>query len=907
MDRYSYLHNGDPAAIEDLYQSYKLDKDSVDFGWKKFFEGFELGLSRFDENAPNAVVDENILKEINVLNLIKGYRTRGHLFTKTNPVRERRKYSPDLSLMNFGLNDSDLDTTFNAGVEIGIGPATLRNIIAHLEETYCESVGAEYVYIRNPQKIEWLQKKMESRKNKPSFSLEKKRRILTKLNQATVFENFIHTKYVGQKRFSLEGLEALIPALDAVIEYGAELGVKEYIIGMAHRGRLNVLANIMNKTYEEIFKEFEGKAYEDDGLFEGDVKYHLGYSSDIVTKGGKQVHLSLAANPSHLEAVNPVVKGMARAKLKNSYQNDIDAVAPILIHGDASISGQGIIYEVLQMAGLRAYNVGGTVHIVTNNQIGFTTNYTDSRTSTYCTDVAKVTLCPVFHVNGDDAEAVVYAVNLAMEYRQEFNSDVFIDLLGYRKYGHNEGDEPRFTQPILYKAIASHPNPREIYSKQLLASGAVEAELAKEMEKEFKSLLQEKMESAKKAEPSVARPAVKDTWEGFILAHEHDFLNSPDTSISEKEFKQIAEKITSIPSDFKAFSKVVKLFGERKKMIAEGKFDWAMGEMMAYATLLNEGHDVRISGQDVERGTFSHRHAVLKEEESEREYNTLKPMMDSSGKSFEIYNSLLSEYAVLGFEYGYSWSTPQSLTIWEAQFGDFMNGAQIIIDQFISSAKAKWRRHSGLVMLLPHGYEGQGPEHSSARLERFLQLSANWNWQVVNCTTPANMFHALRRQLHRNFRVPLIAMTPKSLLRHPLCMSNIEEFTSGGFKEIIDDNYVKAQDVKRVLFCSGKIYYDLLLKQQNDKRKDVAIVRLEQLYPAPAFFMKRIYDKYKNAEFCWVQEEPKNMGAWTYLLRWEQNMKLKLISRKASATPATGFAKLHGEEQNNLVETAFAI
>lgn len=906
MDKFSYVSNADIGAIDDLYQQYLQDNDSVDFGWKKFFEGFELGQQKFNGKLGTTEVSEDVIKEINVLNLIKGYRSRGHLFTKTNPVRDRRKYLPNLELPNFGLSSADLDKTFNAGIEIGIGPAKLKDIIAHLEKTYCESIGAEYVYIRNPRKVEWLQKRMEEGRNIPHFSLEEKEQILNKLNQAAIFENFIHTKYVGQKRFSLEGLESLIPALDAVIQYGANLGVEEFILGMAHRGRLNVLANIMNKTYEEIFKEFEGKAYEDDGLFEGDVKYHLGYSSDIVTKNGKPVHLSLAANPSHLEAVNPVVKGMAKAKLKNRYHHDIDKICPILIHGDASIAGQGIIYEVLQMAGLRAYSVGGCMHIVTNNQIGFTTNYTDSRTSTYCTDVAKVTLCPVFHVNGDDAEAVVYAIRLAMEYRQEFNSDVFIDLLGYRKYGHNEGDEPRFTQPLLYKAIAAHQSTREIYSEKLLSAGSVEADLAKQMEKEFRKLLQEKMELAKMAEPSLAKPNVTDTWAGFISARESDFFQSPDTAVPTELFKSLAEKITSIPSDFKAFSKIEKLFGERKNMITNGSFDWAMGELMAYATLLHEGHDVRMSGQDVERGTFSHRHAIIKQEDSEKEYCPLQHVSDTSVSTFEIYNSLLSEYAVLGFEFGYSWSTPNALTLWEAQFGDFANGAQIVIDQYISSAKAKWKRHSGLVLLLPHGYEGQGPEHSSARIERFLQQSANWNWQVVNCTTPANMFHALRRQLHRNFRVPLIAMTPKSLLRHPACVSKLEEFTTGGFQEIIDDPYVDSKKVKRVLFCSGKVYYDLLDKQQKDQRKDVAIVRLEQLYPCPNHFMQIIYDKYEGSEFCWVQEEPKNMGAWTFLLRWDINFKLKLISRKASATPATGFNKTHISEQADLVERAFS-
>ena len=905
MDSFSYLSNAEAAVIDSLYEQYKANPESVEFGWRKFFEGFDLGHQRHTGKGHPAG-SEDFIKEINVLNLIRGYRQRGHLFTQTNPVRERRQYTPSLSIENFGLQQPDLEKTFNAGIEIGIGPAKLKDIIAHLQQTYCNSIGAEFIFIREPQKVKWIQQKMESSRNIPNLSIEEKRHILSKLNQATVFENFLHTKYVGQKRFSLEGLETLIPALDAVIHYGADLGVEEFVLGMAHRGRLNVLANIMNKTYEEIFKEFEGKAYEDDGLFEGDVKYHLGYSSDILTHNGKKVHLSLAANPSHLEAVNPVVKGMAKAKIKTRYNGDIDKICPILIHGDASIAGQGIIYEVLQMAGLKAYTVGGCVHMVTNNQIGFTTNYTDARTSTYCTDIAKTTLSPVFHVNADDVEAVVYTIKLAMEYRQEFNSDVFIDLLGYRKYGHNEGDEPRFTQPLLYKAIASHKNPREIYAEQLMASGKVEADLAKQMEKEFRALLQEKLEEAKRAEPSLPEPKTINTWEGFRSAVEKDFHSSPPTGVHEKTLKTLAQKIATIPDGFKAFSKIEKLFNDRKKMIADGSFDWAMGELLAYATLINEGFPVRMSGQDCQRGTFSHRHALIKQEDSEKEYCPLQHMDEFQKADFEIYNSLLSEYAVLGFEFGYSWATPNALTLWEAQFGDFANGAQIIIDQYLSSAKAKWKRHSSLVLLLPHGHEGQGPEHSSARLERFLQLSANWNWQVINCTTPANFFHALRRQMKRDFRVPLIAMTPKSLLRHPACVSKLEDFTSGSFQEVIDDVYVKTKEVKRVLFCSGKIYFDLLERQQQEKRKDVAIVRVEQLYPAAHIHMAKIYEKYAHAQFYWVQEEAKNNGAWTFLLRWDINFKLSLISRKASATPATGFAKTHSKEQQELIDKAFS-
>lgn len=907
MVEHSYLSNADVSVIDDLYKQYEANPESVDFGWKKFFEGFDLGQGKATSNGAAQEVSEDVLKEINVLNLIKDYRTRGHLFTKTNPVRDRRTYTPSLAISNFNLTDKDLETTFNAGVELGIGPAKLKDIIAHLEATYCQSIGAEYVYMRDPEKVEWLQRKMESRKNQPSFNIEEKRHFLNKLNKAVLFENFLHTKFVGQKRFSLEGLETLIPALDAIIQYGADQSAEEVVIGMAHRGRLNVLANILKKSYKEIFKEFEGKAFEE-GLFEGDVKYHLGYSSDIKTHNNKNVHISLSPNPSHLETVSSVVEGITRAKLDHKHGNDGDKVIPVLIHGDASLAGQGIAYEVGQMAGLDAYNVGGSIHIAANNQIGFTTNYTDGRTSTYCTDVAKVTLCPVFHVNADDVEAVVYAVQLALEFRQKFNTDVYLDLLGYRKYGHNEGDEPRFTQPVLYKAISKHQNPRQLYIQKLLAAGSIEAELAKEMEKNFKKDLQTFLDTAKEEAASQATNFIKSEWENFTSPSAQDAKLNPKTSVTQKQFLELAKKITTIPEGFIAFKKVAKLFTDRENMIKNNSYDWAMGELMAYATLLAEGYHVRMSGQDCERGTFSHRHAVIKQEDdAENEYIALNNLSEKQAK-FEIYNSLLSEYAVMGFEYGYSMATPNSLTLWEAQFGDFSNGAQIIIDQYLSAAEAKWKTYSGLVLLLPHGYEGQGPEHSSARLERYLQLCANQNMQVVNISTPANLFHLFRRQMLRNFRNPLVVMTPKSLLRHPKCVSTIEDFTKGSFEEVIDDASIsKPATVKRVLLCSGKIYYDLLkYNEEEAKRNDVAIVRVEQLYPYPTDKISEIRKKYSKAEVCWIQEEPKNQGAYLYLLRYEENFDFKIIARKSSASPATGIAALHAKEQKELMEQAFA-
>jgi 2-oxoglutarate dehydrogenase E1 component len=908
MDNLSYLSNAHSSYIDSLYQSYKENPNSVEFGWQKFFEGFDFG-QRSEGNVAGGETPEQFLKEINVLNMIHGYRDRGHLFTKTNPVRERRKYYPGKELETFGLSDADLDTVFNAGVEVGLGAAKLRDILKLLEDTYCQSIGAEYTYIRNPKKVKWFQDRMERERNTPNFSVETKKRILKKLNEAVVFESFLGTKFLGQKRFSLEGAETVIPALDSVIEKGAALGIEEFVIGMAHRGRLNVLANIMNKTYRDIFSEFEGKGYDESKPFGGDVKYHLGFSTDVETEAGKKVHLSLCPNPSHLEAVDPVVEGITRSKIDFKYGGDNNKIAPILIHGDASIAGQGILYEVLQMAKLDGYKTGGTIHLIINNQVGFTTNYKDARSSIYSTDIAKLTLSPVFHVNGDDVEAIVYAINMAVEYRQMYHNDVFIDILCYRRYGHNESDEPKFTQPLLYKIIEKHPNPREIYNKKLMEHGSVDANLAAEMEKEFRGLLQERLNESKESNLYEPNPMYSGAWNGLKMASPEELFAPSQTAVAEKQFLDIANQITTLPSDKKFFKKIEKLFEDRKRMVENKTFDWAMGELMAYGTLLSEGLRVRVSGQDVERGTFSHRHAVVKVEDSEEEYIPLSQIKSGDANAkFDIFNSHLSEYGVLGFEYGYALANPQSLTIWEAQFGDFVNGAQIIIDQFLVSAETKWQRSNGLVMLLPHGYEGQGPEHSSARIERFMEACAEYNIQVANITTPANYFHLLRRQLKRSFRKPLVVFTPKSLLRHPLCVSKLEEFTQGKFKEVIDDTYVKAQDVRRVLFCTGKIYYDLLEKQQTDKRKDVAIVRVEQVYPTPFAQLQTIKDKYiKAKELVWVQEEPENMGVWPYFCRKFRNsdIKLDVISRKESSSTATGYAKQHVSQQLYIIGKAF--
>ncbi len=900
MDKHSYLSNADGAVIEDYYQRYINNPDSVSEGWRKFFEGFEFARKNYDTDVP-----EGFQKEFKVINLIDGYRTRGHLFTKTNPVRARRTYRPTLDIENYGLEKADLETVFQAGNEIGIGPSKLKDIIDHLEQTYCDSIGIEYMYIRKPEEVAWIREKLEL-KNRPKYSEKEKKHILHKLNQAVVFEKFLHTKFVGQKRFSLEGNEALIPALDAVIEKGADIGIKEFIIGMAHRGRLNVLANIFNKTYEKIFSEFEGKEYEDN-LFDGDVKYHLGYSCDVKTDSGHDVHMTLAPNPSHLETVGPVVEGITRSKL-DTYLKDEKKVVPIIIHGDAAIAGQGVVYEVVQMAQLDGYRVGGTLHIVVNNQIGFTTNYIDGRSSTYCTDVAKVTLSPVLHVNGDDVEAVIQAIQFAIEYRQTFHKDVFIDILGYRKYGHNEGDEPKFTQPLLYKAIGKHKNPRDLYLDKLISEGIISKEKASEQESVFNQLLQERLDDAKQIERATVSHflnRLNRTWQGIEVSDEDSFLTSPDTSYDKKKLIALADKINSLPKDKKFINKLARLFEARKQMIKDDNLDWAMGELLAYATLLADKHPIRFSGQDVERGTFSHRHAVVKVEDSEEEYTPLNNISKDQAPLY-IYNSLLSEYGVLGFEYGYAMASPNALTIWEAQFGDFNNGAQIIIDQFLSAAEEKWKTQNGLVMLLPHGYEGQGAEHSSGRMERFLQLCAEDNMQVANCSTPANFFHILRRQLKWNFRKPLVVFTPKSLLRHPKCVSTVDELAKGKFQEIIDDTTAKAKDVDTLVFCTGKFYYDLLAKKEDINAENIALVRLEQLYPLPFNQIEEIVKKYnKTKKIIWAQEEPENMGAWSHMMRHLSHLNLEVISLAESGAPATGSAKAHVVRHTAIIDKLF--
>ena len=913
MSNYSYLSNGDPKAIESIYQQYKADPESVDEGWKKFFEGFEFAQEEFP-TLPNATSSSSSSstdlvsdKEVRVRNLIHAYRTRAHLRSKTNPVRERRDRKPILDLKDFGLSESDLSTEFNSGEEIGIGRATLKKIIESLKYIYEGTVGFEYMSVRDPEKLKWLREKIE--KDALSFnpSQKQRKRILTKLNEAVIFENFLHTKYLGQKRFSLEGGETTIPALDAIISKGAELGVEEVMIGMAHRGRLNVLANIMGKTYEQIFNEFEGNAKPDLTMGDGDVKYHMGFSSQVVTESGEKVEVKLAPNPSHLEAVNPVVEGFVRAKGDAEYNSERTKILPILIHGDAAVAGQGIMYEVVQMSQLAGYNTGGTIHFVINNQVGFTTDFDDARSSVYCTDVAKIIDAPVLHVNGDDPEAVVFCVQFATEYRQKFGGDIFVDMVCYRRHGHNESDEPKFTQPSLYNLISKHPNPREVYNKKLIEQGEVEAALAKNMDKEFRAMLQDRLNMIKQKPLDYVYQPLEELWRNLRRSKPEDFELSPETGVDEKEIKKVAEALTKVPDGFKPIKQIEKQLKQRKDMFfKDKKLNWAGGELLAYGTLLLEDNPVRLTGQDVERGTFSHRHAVLHDANTNEAYNSLNHI-EGADRKFEVYNSLLSEFGVMGFEFGYAMANPNALTIWEAQFGDFANGAQVMIDQFISCSESKWQRMNGLVLLLPHGYEGQGPEHSNARPERYLQLCAEYNMIVANITTPANFFHALRRQLTWEFRKPLIVMSPKSLLRHPKAISDLEEFTKGRFQEVVGDETVKPGSARKVVLCSGKVYYDLIEKKEKDKNKDVAIIRLEQLHPFPKKQISELLDKYKKAEdFIWLQEEPENMGYWNYIQRIYPERSFKLIARKASASPATGYAKVHAQEQEQILEKAFA-
>ncbi len=901
MDDLSFLQSLNSEAIEELYRKYRENPDSVDSSWHHFFQGFDL--ARRDYSHPESeslTFDE----EFKVLNLINGYRKRGHLFTQTNPVRTRRKYFPTLDLENYGLAEENLDTAYHAGREIGRGKIPLRDIVDNLKDTYCGHIGSEYMFIRIPEKISWLTERIEKGNNRTIFTPEEKKKIYHNLVEAVGFEKFIHNKFVGQKRFSLEGAEILVPALNDLVEKGAELGVKELNIGMAHRGRLNILANVLRKPAQDIFNEFEGESYEE-RISLGDVKYHLGYSNTVKSSKGKKVIVNIVPNPSHLESSAPVIQGVSRERIDHVYEGNNNSLVPIIIHGDAAIAGQGVVYEVVQMSELEGYKTGGTIHLVINNQVGFTTNYRDARSSTYCTDVGKVIKAPIWHVNGDDVEGLVHVMRMAIEYRQLFHTDVFIDILAYRKYGHNEGDEPRFTQPTLYKAIASHPNPRDLYKKELLEQAVLSNEDISQAEAEFDSRMEKQLDASRKGTRVSIQQFLELRWKGLRYASLEDFEESRETGVPASTLHRIAKQINSLPKDLVFFNKSIKLVEERARMIRENRVDWALGELLAYGSLLLEDHPVRFSGQDSIRGTFSHRHAGTVMDETTEIYFPLK-YLDEKQAPFNIYNSPLNEYGVLGFEYGYAMACPQNLTIWEAQFGDFVNVAQVILDQYISSAEEKWGLMNGLVLYLPHGFEGQGPEHSSARIERFLSLAAGCNMHIINPTTPANLFHALRNHMKKPSRVPLVVFTPKSLLRHPLCVSTLDDLEKGRFLPVYDDDNNDVDEVRRVVLCSGKIYYDLLARKQKVGARDIALIRLDQIFPFPGKEIEKILKKYRNNMLTlWVQEEPENMGAWYYIRNALKKTEVIPVTRQPSGSPATGLFKLHEISQKEIIDKVF--
>lgn len=912
MDKFSFLNAAHTSYFADLYDQYLQSPDSVEPSWRAFFQGYDFGSENYGLQSENiesvsTQMPESLQKEFQVVKLIDGYRMRGHLFTKTNPVRERRTYEPSLAIENFGLSANDLDTVFSAGEILGIGTQTLREILIHLDKIYCSSIGVEYMYLRNPEVIGWWQSQLNINDNQPNFNEDSKKYILSKLNQAVTFENFLQTKYVGQKRFSLEGGESLIPALSNTLYISVEkYGVKECVLGMAHRGRLSTLVNIFRKPVHELFSEFDGKDFEELD-FDGDVKYHLGLTLDKTYQNGKTIKMNLVPNPSHLETVASVAEGITRAKIDTDYNGDDSKILPIIIHGDAAIAGQGIVYEVAQMSQLNGYKTGGTLHIVVNNQIGFTTNYLDARSSTYCTDVAKVTLSPVLHVNADDAEAVVHAVELALAYRMRYKKDVYIDLLGYRKYGHNEGDEPRFTQPKLYKEIAKHDNPFKIYSDKLIAEKTIDQAYTDGIVEEFKNVLETAYDKSKDEKSSKVREFMIERWNGFSRKGLEAILKPENTSYPKDNLEGIAKVVSTVPEGVKFVRKAERILEGRASMVFEtDTLDWGMAETLAYGTLLEEGYNIRISGQDVERGTFSHRHAILRDEISEDRINLLNTNPKNKGK-MDIYNSFLSEYGVLGFDYGYAMANPNTLTIWEAQFGDFSNGAQIIFDQYLSAAEDKWKAQNGIVVLLPHGYEGQGSEHSSARMERYLQLCADDNMIVADCTTPANFYHLLRRQMKWDFRKPLIVFTPKSLLRHPKAVSSLNELATGEFQEVIDDT-LNPEQVTKLVFCTGKFYYDLLAQREKLENNSIALVRIEQLFPLHEDKIKQVIAKYPNAKnYVWAQEEPKNMGAWSHVVQRLDFVKLEVMSRPYSSVPAPGSSTRDKRRQQRVIDQVFDI
>jgi 2-oxoglutarate dehydrogenase E1 component len=928
--KFSYLQVGNVEYIDALYEQYLSDPNSVEESWRYLFEGMELGadfarkeaapLAPAATPAASPAVTSGIdwARELKVVELIETYRAYGGWLADINPLEAAPSSHPELDLSRFGLSNADLSQTYQAGKLLGLGQAKLSDIWAFLKETYCRTLATETAHITRREMRDWVRTRVEGTRGRETFDASTKRKMLERVSQADRFEYFLHTRYVAQKRFSLEGGEATITGLDRIIETGAELGATEFVMGMAHRGRLNVLTQVFGKKHESVFVEFEGNYKVDPEDGEGDVKYHKGYLTDLTLPSGKKVRMTLASNPSHLEFVNAVVEGMARARQNQVGDSDGSRVVPILIHGDAAFAGQGVCYETLNMSLLEGYGTGGTLHIVINNQVGFTTDPKDARSTQYATDMAKMMDAPIFHVNGNDVEAVAFASRLAIEYRQKFKRDVFIDLICYRKHGHNEGDEPAFTQPLTYKKIKTLPTVREIYARKLASEGTVTAEESEKIAAAIMDKLDAAQQIAKKGGLKPKNSDLEESWKNLKRASTEDFFRPVRTQLDAKTLVSIAEKINSMPAGFQVHPKLARFFEARLKAVRDGKgIDWGSGEALAYASLMAEGHSVRLSGQDVERGTFSHRQSVLHDFETGQLYRPFDATAQKGAK-YLVHNSFLSETGVMGFEYGYSIVAPESLVIWEGQFGDFANGAQVIIDQFLASGETKWQRMSGLVLLLPHGYEGQGPEHSSARLERFLQLAGQGNMIVGNFSTPAQIFHALRRQVKRDFRKPLVVMSPKSLLRLPAAVSELSEFTERGFQEVLDDTTAPKTEVKRVLLCSGKVYYDLAAERERSGRKDVAIVRVEQLYPWPADMLAKILGAYSNArEYLWVQEEPRNMGAWTFVFgTWAGALdnfsekvggkSIRYAGRPTSASPAVGSPKWSEQQQKDLVAAAFA-
>lgn len=885
--------------IDALYRQWKADPDSVSTDWQFFFRGFEFAGSGqiVSEAVPQELAPSRDQAKVECL--IRRYRDLGHLLACMDPLSACPTDHPLLELKTFDLSTGDLDKTFFAGTLMPAGTATLKEILALLRETYCRSIGVEYMHLQDPHERQWLRERMEPFRNRPRLNPEEKRDILTKLSQSAIFESFLNKKYVGVTRFSLEGGDGVIPLLDTVMEYSAGLGIKEIVLGMAHRGRLNVQANILKKPVSDIFAEFES-CYDPDQLMgAGDVKYHNGYLSDLTTRGGHPIRIFLVNNPSHLEAVDPVVEGIARARQEMLGEADTAEVMPILIHGDAAFAGQGIVTETLNMSQLAGYRTGGTLHLIINNQIGYTTLPEDARSTRYSTDVAKMLMVPIFHVHGENPEAIVQAARLASEYRRTFSKDVVIDLVCYRRYGHNEGDEPYFTQPTMYDRIRRRPPLNRIYAEQLAGENIVSSKQIENIEKEIEDHLSTAYEEIHGS--ACLYPEIKffENWRDYHGTYSFDDIN---TKVNKTRLKELSAQINRVPDNFNLHPKLKNLLSKRLEAAEKGVgIDWANAEALAFATLISEGTSIRLSGQDVGRGTFSQRHSVLMDRQSGEAYIPLNHLPNQANDMFRVHNSLLAEAGVLGFEYGYSLTRPEVLTLWEAQFGDFVNNAQAIIDLFLAAGQSKWERLSGLTLLLPHGWEGLGPEHSSARLERFLQLCAEENLQVCNLTTPAQYFHLLRRQVKANYRKPLILMTPKSLLRHPMAISSLADLSADTFQPVIDDpNRPRAP--KKVLLCSGKIFYQLTLRRHDLTAKDIAIIRVEQLYPFPKLQLEKLVKKYKKAtHWVWVQEEPKNMGAWQFIaprLTEIIDKPIDCVGRKAAASPATGFPNIYKQEQS---------